>query len=105
MLQSSIRHKVGVRDGIVMDRKELDEIADQVRKSLTVLDDLDPRTANAVRESYALAVRWCFIACAVFFAGALTSATAVSDKRIGDYEDKEEEAGVPTRDRQDHDHD
>ena len=105
VLQVSIRHKVGVRDGITMDKDVLDEIADQVRKSLTVLDDLDPRTAKAVRESYGIAVLWCFVVCAMFFAGALVSAAFAKGKRIGDERDEGVEAAASANQRSDNEND
>ena len=75
-----------------MDPDTLDDIADQVRKSLSVLDDLDSQTAGAVRASYGIAVQWCFVVCALFFTGALVSAAIMKERPIGDEKIPTEEA-------------
>ena len=60
----------------------LDTVIEEVRRSLSFINDLDPWVQQQVRDSYSSAVQWCMGLCAVLAAGGFLACFWVKEKRI-----------------------
>ena len=79
VLQIAMHNRLDSYDG---PHFSLDTVIEEVRKSLSFINDLDPWVQQQVRDSYSSAVQWCMGLCAVLAAGGFMACFWVKEKRI-----------------------